>query len=82
MGICLFTKFILFKIEKHSSFPEDTYQFSAFAELWKYNVKINVKLEGVSSKDCKEEQKNIHISFIGSCIFIASRLDKLASNFM
>ena len=44
------------------------------------NVKINVKLAGVKYKDGTQVHKNIQFRFIDSCIFMASSLDKLASN--
>ena len=47
-----------------------------------FNVKINVKLAGVRNEDGKETCKNIQLRFIDSCEFIASGLDKLASNLM
>ena len=45
-----------------------------------FNVKINVKLAGVNYKDGTEVCKNIQLRFIDSCRFMASNLDKLASN--
>ena len=45
-----------------------------------FNVKVNVKLAGVRDEDGKEVYKNIQLRFIGSCRFMASSPDKLASN--
>ena len=45
-----------------------------------FNVKINVKLTGVKNEDGIEVRKNIQLRFIDSCRFMASSLDKLASN--
>ena len=45
-----------------------------------FNVKINVKLAGVTNKDGKEVRKNIQMRFIDSCRFMALGLDKLTSN--
>ena len=42
------------------------------------NIKIDIKLSGVSNKDDKELCKNIQLGFIDSCSFMASSLDKLA----
>ena len=48
--------------------------------LRSFNVKINVKLAGVSNKDGKEVHKNVQLRLIDSCRFMVSGLDKLASN--
>ena len=45
-----------------------------------FNVKINVKLAGVSNEDGTEVRKNIQLRFIDSRRFMVSGLDKLTSN--
>ena len=45
-----------------------------------FNVKINIKLVGVSNKDDTEVCKNIQLRFIDSCRFMALSLYELASN--
>ena len=45
-----------------------------------FNVKINVKLAWVKYKDGTQVHKNNQLRFIDSCRFMASSLDKLASN--
>ena len=45
-----------------------------------FNVKINVKLAGVSNEDGKEVRKIIQLRFINSCRFMGLSLDKQASN--
>ena len=45
-----------------------------------FNVKINVKLARVRNEDGTEVCKNIQLRFIDSCRFMASSLDKMASN--
>ena len=45
-----------------------------------FNVKIKVKLARVRYEDGKEVCENIQLRFIDSCRFMASNLDKLASN--
>ena len=45
------------------------------------NVKVGIKLVGVSNKEGKEVRKNIQLRFVDSCRFMSFILDKLASNF-
>ena len=45
-----------------------------------FNVKINFKLVGVKYKDGTQVHENIGLRFIDSCRFMASSLNKLASN--
>ena len=45
-----------------------------------FNVKINVKLAAVKYKNGTQVHENIRLRFIDSCRFMASSLDKLASN--
>ena len=46
----------------------------------RFNVKIIVKLAGLTNRDGKEVRKNIQLRFIESCRFMPFSPDKLASN--
>ena len=45
-----------------------------------FNVKINLKLAGVKYENGTEVHKNIQLRLIDSCRFMASSMDKRASN--
>ena len=45
-----------------------------------FNVKIYIKLAGVTNKDGEEVHKKIQLRFAGSCRFMASSWDRLNSN--
>ena len=49
-------------------------------KYFSFNVKINFKLAGIKYKDGTQVHENIQVRFIDSCRFVASSLDKLASN--